>query len=317
MLYGKTKKCLNRIILSSSMAIAIRPPFGIMSTFIKNILQTLLVQILKAGAYPMIGKSLLLTMERMGIDSHDGVCTITGAAGSRFGVGCMAFEFSDNKPYRVVSKINSYFGTNAILHITTTEPHSSFDNFIEFGIEGGKLKVFTSTESWTGDSVSTPARLTVEISPYGEHGRNITFICNGEPVYYLENTTALPNSEFRLFLYGYGNSVSAWDYADAYPIQSWQPDGVNAWGKCEQEYSSSAVSGNYMAHISIEENNGGSLGISHGGISITGGHAYQLSMWLKSEGAIQSIIASLGEANAVILQILLMLKPPFPTLIIP
>lgn len=228
------------------------------------------------------------------IDSHDGVCTITGAAGSRFGVGCMAFEFSDNKPYRVVSKINSYFGTNAILHITTTEPHGSFDNFIEFGIEGGKLKVFTPTESWTGDSVSTPARLTVEISPYGEHGRNITFICNGEPVYYLENTTALPNSEFRLFLYGYGNSVSAWDYADAYPIQSWQPDGVNAWGKCEQEYSSSAVSGNYMAHISIEENNGGSLGISHGGISITGGHAYQLSMWLKSEGAIQSIIASLG-----------------------
>ena len=44
------------------------------------------------------------------IDSHDGVCTITGASGSRFGVGCMAFENSDSKPYRVVSKINSYSG---------------------------------------------------------------------------------------------------------------------------------------------------------------------------------------------------------------
>lgn len=228
------------------------------------------------------------------VNSHDGVCTITGAAGSRFGVGCMAFEFSDSKPYRVVAKLNSYSGTNALLHITTAEPHDEFSDFIEFGIEGGLLKVFTPEGSWTGGSVSTPARLSVEISPYGTEGRNIVFICNGEPVYYLEKTTVLPNAEFRLFLYGYGNSVSAWDYADAYPVQSWQRSGSGAWGEVTQEHSADAVSGEYLLHISVDEQNSGSLGVEHSGISITQGHAYQLSFWMKGAGNTNAVVALRG-----------------------
>lgn len=222
------------------------------------------------------------------IDSHDGVCTITGAADSRFGVGCMAYEFSDSKPYRVVAKINSYSGTNALLHITTAQPHGEFAEFIEFGIEGGVLRVFTPDSSWTGGAVSTPVRLSVEISPYTNGGRNITFICNGEPVYYLENSTALSDKEFRLFLYGYGNSTSAWDYADAYPVQSWYTSGANAWGEVKQEYSADAVSGNYVMHISVDECEDGSLGIEHSGINVIAGHAYQLTLWLKGSANLQN-----------------------------
>ena len=124
-------------------------------------------------------------------------------------------------------------------------------------------KVFTPNASWTGSAVATPARLSVEISPYSESGRNITFICNGEPVYYLEGTTALPDAEFRLFLYGYGNSVSSWDYADAYPVQSWSKAGAYAWGNIAQEQADDAVSGKYMTHISIDERENGSMGIAH------------------------------------------------------
>ena len=228
------------------------------------------------------------------IDSHDGVCTITGASGSRFGVGCMAFENSDSKPYRVVSKINSYSGTNALLHITTAEPHGAFSDFVEFGIENGALKVFTPNGSWTGSAVATPARLSVEISPYSESGRNITFICNGEPVYYLEGTTALPDAEFRLFLYGYGNSVSSWDYADAYPVQSWSKAGAYAWGNIAQEQADDAVSGKYMTHISIDERENGSMGIAHTGISVMAGHDYQLSLWLKGTSNMGATIALYG-----------------------
>ena len=223
------------------------------------------------------------------VNSHDGECTITGVANSRFGIGGAPVENSDIKPFRVVAKLISYSGVNGLLHVTTQEPDTGFDHYVEFGVENGRLAVFTPTGSWQGSSVTLPVYLTIDISAYGTAGRTITFICNGEPVYTLENSTALTNDEFRIFLYGYGESITTWDYGFLYTTETWKEDGYDSWGSYLQDDSQSSVSGMYTQKITVSESASGCLGISQSGISVKAGNAYQVSLWAKCTAGISGI----------------------------
>jgi alpha-N-arabinofuranosidase len=224
------------------------------------------------------------------IISHDSFCTIYGVADGRFGIGGAPLENTDIKPWRIVARLVDLSGYNGLLHITTKEPQTGMGDFVEFGVEEGKLAVFTPTNQWHGPSVILPVRLTVDISAYGENGRNITFICDGDPVYTLENTKALPDDQYRIFLYGYGESVTTWDYADLYTTESWLEDGYHSWGSYYQDDSESPVSGFYTQKISVyETSDNNCTGISHGGIAITEGQPYQLTLWVKAKGNITGL----------------------------
>jgi len=231
------------------------------------------------------------------INSHDSFCTITGASNSRFGIGSMPFRESDIKPYKVSALLTSYSGVNGLVHLTTDRARGSMgSNFVEFGIEGGRLKVFTPSGvgNWTGKVATLPAKLDIYVSEYKPGGRTLTFVYNGEPVYQLNNYTALGNSEFKVFLYGYGNSTTTWDYCDAYPMESWTEDGYDGTALYSLDDSSAPVSGEYAQKIQILSSNNGSKGISQPAIDVKQGKNYRVTMWLKQSGLTSPVQVKLG-----------------------
>lgn len=229
------------------------------------------------------------------IDSHDSFCKITGAANSRFGVAMMPYADSDIKPYRVSALLTSYSGRNGLLHLTTDRASGSMgSHFVEFGIEDGALKVFTPTSTWVGPTAACPAKLDIYVSAYAESGRTLTFVYNGEPVYQLDHFTALGDAEYSAVLYGYGTSVTTWDFCDAYPMESWTEDGYDGAALYSLDDSSTAVSGTYSQKIQVLEANSGRKGISQPAVDVKSGKNYQISMWLKQNGNSSPVQVTLG-----------------------
>lgn len=219
--------------------------------------------------------------------------TLNGGANSRYGVITCPIKNSDIKPYKVSAKLNSYTGTNGLLHLKTGPGKNDFNNFVEFGIEGGYLKVFTPTSSWTGPAASTPAVLDIYLSPYGTNGRDLVFVYNGEPVYELHNYTALANDEFRIFLYGYGSSTTVWDYCTYYPTEGWKADGYGRKADYALDDSATPVSGNYAQKITIGEA-GPRKGISQSALSVKSGKNYKVTMWLKQQNLTTPVQVLIG-----------------------
>ncbi len=229
------------------------------------------------------------------INSQHSFCTITGAANSRYGIGTMTFNESDIKPYKVSALLTNYSGMNGLVHLTTGRARGSMgSNFVEFGVEGGYVKVFTPTSIWTGPAATLPAKLDMYVGPYKTGGRTITFVYNGEPVYELNNYTPLENAEFKAFLYGYGTSTTTWDYCDAYPLESWIEDGYDGTALYSLDDSLTPVSGKYSQKIQILSANSGSKGISQPAIDVKSGKNYRVTMWLKQSGLTTPIQVKLG-----------------------
>lgn len=248
----------------------------------------------EGGSLPNDWEISSLNHGRFGIvDSHDGFCKIHGKEGSRFGVGTMSYENSDIKPFKFVAKLDRVIGLNGLLHLTTSEPHGDFVNFLEYGVENGNLTIFTPARSWTGKKVELPVILEIELYPNKRGGRDLVFICNGEPVYTMDNYSYLENKEIRAFIYGYGDTTTVWDYVDGYQISNWEIDGTNAWGTVVQDEDSEAISGRYLCNIKVDKSNNGKLGISQRGIDIIDGHKYEISAWIKAEGEITGVDFSL------------------------
>lgn len=222
--------------------------------------------------------------------------TINGGTGSRYGVITEPVNDSDIKPYKISAYLKSFTGTNGLMHLTTGSGRNDFSQFIEYGIEGGVLKVFTPTSSWTGPAVTTPALLDIMVGPYVTGGRTITFLYNGEPVYEVNNYTALTDNEYRVFLYGYGTSSTVWDYCTFYPLDNgWYEDGYD--GRAQYSLDDAAsVSGKYSQKITVTEANGGRKGISQQDVDVTSGKQYQVSVWLKQSSLTANVQISLGSS---------------------
>lgn len=79
----------------------------------------------------------------------------------------------------IEAEVAEYSGTNALMQINGSED-GSLSNFIEFGIENNRLAVYTASGAgnWSGQAVTFPCKLRVELSPYYANGRNIRFYYN-------------------------------------------------------------------------------------------------------------------------------------------
>lgn len=219
--------------------------------------------------------------------------TINGAANSRYGIISPPLDESDIYGYTVEAKLDSYTGTNGLLDIYAGSGRGNFTKFIEFGIEGGVLKVFGDGISiWTGPSASTPAVLRIEVGPWTSNGRNFYFFYNDRLVHWLENITVILNRDYYVFIYGWSTSVTKWDYLTWWRQPFWAEDGHSDRGVYTHERS--GYNGNYAQKIEITQHNGGRKGISQRGIAVTAGRQYQVSVYLKQSGLSAPVTIYLG-----------------------
>lgn len=218
---------------------------------------------------------------------------INGAANSRFGIMSQPVPESEYYDYTVEAKLDSITGTNGLLNLYAGTGRGDFSKYVEFGVEGGTLRVFgDGVTPWTGPAIALPVVLRVEVGRWNGSGRTINFFANGRFVYGLDNTAAIPNTEFAPFLYGWGTSVTKWDYLTFWRADSWAEDGYADQATYAQERS--GYNGTYAQRIDITQHTSGRKGISQRNLAVTAGRSYQVSAYLKQSGLSTPVTVTLG-----------------------
>ncbi|MCG7415771.1 carboxypeptidase regulatory-like domain-containing protein [Microbacterium aurum] len=222
--------------------------------------------------------------------------TVNGAASSRYGVLSQRLEESDVYGYTIDAKLDSVSGTNGLLNVYAGSGRGDFSKFVEFGVEGGVLKVFgDGVPTWTGPSVTTPARLRIEVSPWKSGGRTFSFFHNGALVHQLDGVTAVGNQEFQVFAYGYGASTTKWDYITWNRQGSWFEDGYA--DRATYATVGGAYNGNSAQRVQVTQHTTGRKGIAQRDVQVSAGKQYAFSVWLKQTGLSAPVTVSLGPAT--------------------
>jgi len=223
--------------------------------------------------------------------------TVNGAANSRYGVLSQRLEESDVYGYTVQAKVASVSGTNALLNLYSGSGRGDFSKFVEFGVEGGQLKVYgDGVPSWTGPAVSTPVTLRIEVSPWKSGGRDLYFYADNRLVHQLEGLTAVGNSEYQVFAYGYGSTTTKWDYITWWRDASWRADGYA--DRATYKHVEGALNGSYAQQFTVTQHTTGRAGIAQHDVQVTAGKAYRVSMWLKQTGLSAPVTVYLGDSRS-------------------
>ncbi|NUT37348.1 MAG: hypothetical protein HOV79_30240 [Hamadaea sp.] len=217
---------------------------------------------------------------------------INGATSSRYGIMSQPVSESDVYDYTVEAKLDSLTGTNGLLNIYGGAGRGDFTKYVEFGVEAGTLRVFgDGVPSWTGPAVSLPVVLRAEVGRWTGSGRTITFFANGRLAHTI-TTSAVPNGDYHAFLYGWGTSVTKWDYLTWWRTDGWVEDGYADQAVYSQDRTGS--NGTYAQRIDITQHTTGRKGISQGAIPVTAGRAYQVSAYLKQTALSSPVTVALG-----------------------
>jgi alpha-N-arabinofuranosidase len=225
-----------------------------------------------------------------------GQLTINGAASSRYGIMSSPLDESDVYGYTVEAKLDSFTGTNGLLNIYGGTGRGDFTKYIEFGIEGGVLKVFgDGLTTWVGPAATMPAVLRVKVGPWTASGRSLYFFYNDQLVYAVENSTIVPNSDYHVFLYGFGTSVTKWDYLTWWRDAPWAEDGYA--DRAVYTHDRGAFNGTYAEKIDLTQHTTGRKGVSQRAIAVTAGHAYQVNVYMKQSGLTAPVTVLLGPAG--------------------
>ncbi|NUT23904.1 MAG: hypothetical protein HOV77_32475 [Hamadaea sp.] len=217
---------------------------------------------------------------------------INGAANSRYGIMSQPVSEGDVYDYTVEAKLDSMTGTNGLLNIYGGSGRGDFTKYIEFGVEAGTLRVFgDGVTPWTGPAVSLPVVLRVEVGKWTGGSRTVNFFANGRLAYSI-TTTAVPNGDYSAFLYGWGTSVTKWDYLTWWRTDGWAEDGYADQAVYSQDRA--GFNGTYAQRIDVTQHTTGRKGISQGAIAVTGGRAYQISAYLKQTALSSPVTVTLG-----------------------
>ena len=222
--------------------------------------------------------------------------TVNGAAASRYGALSTRLEESDVYGYTIQAKLDSISGTNGLLDIYAGAGRGDFTKFVEFGIEGGLLKVYgDGITSWTGGAATTPAILRVEVGAWTASGRNMYFYYNNALVYSLEGATVIGNQEYQVFAYGYGSTTTKWDYITSWRNETWASDGYA--DVATSSLVGSAFNGQNAKQVVIAQHTSGRQGIAQRDVKVTAGKQYQFSAWLKQSGLSAPVTVYVGPAS--------------------
>jgi alpha-L-arabinofuranosidase len=230
-----------------------------------------------------------------------GQLTITGATGSRYGVLSERIRNSAVDYTEIEARVDSIAGTNALMSVYGGTGSGDFSNFVEYGIEGGVLKVYTKSGvgNWSGPSVSLPGTLKVQVTPYYANGRNYRFYWNGQLQYTLNEAKDVPKGDFRLFLYGYGSTTTKWNYVNM--NQEHFTDGFaphfEGGGGLPVEWAQTILAGTTWGTFSIADSlitiNGGAnsrYGVITEPVNDSDIKPYKISAYLKSYSGTNGLI---------------------------
>ncbi|MGN9907856.1 alpha-L-arabinofuranosidase C-terminal domain-containing protein [Phytohabitans sp. LJ34] len=217
---------------------------------------------------------------------------VNGAANSRYGIMSQPISEGDVYDYTVEAKLDSYTGTNGLLNIYGGTGRGDFSKYVEFGVEAGTLRVFgDGITPWTGPAISLPAVLRVEVGRWTAGGRTINFLANGRLAHSV-TTTAVPNGDYAAFLYGFGTSVTKWDYLTWWRTDGWTEDGYADQAVYTQDRA--GYNGTYAQRVDITQHTTGRKGVSQGAIAVTAGRAYRVSAYLKQTALSSPVTVTLG-----------------------
>jgi alpha-L-arabinofuranosidase len=222
--------------------------------------------------------------------------TIDGAADSRFGLLSSPLDQSDAYGYTVQAKLDAISGTNGLLDIYAGTGNGDFSNFLEFGVQGGDLVSYgDGLSSWTGPAVSLPVVLRIEVGPWTSSGRNVFFFANGQLEYEVLDTTVIPDQPYNVFIYGYGDTTTSWDYVTWWETNEgiWQADGYADQATYTHDYSD-PFNGKYDEEVTDTQSNGGLAGISQNGLVVDAGYEYAVSVYLRESDLSSAVTVSIG-----------------------
>lgn len=225
-----------------------------------------------------------------------GRVTITGAPDSRFGVLSKIVDESDLYGYAVEAKLDSISGTNGLLSLYGGTGEGDFSKTVEFGIEGGQLRVFEAGAApWTGGAAVTPAVLRVEVSAPDDGGaRDLDFFYDDRLVHSIDGSEAIGGGEFRTFLYGYGATTTTWDHQTFAKLgTNWEEDGHASRATYEQ-VRGDALNGDRFQRVHIQAGDG-RKGISQRGLALQAGHQYRVEAYVR--GDVGPVDIELGPAT--------------------
>lgn len=111
-------------------------------------------------------------------------------------------------------------------------------------------------------------------------------------MHYLESSTIIGNQEFQAFIYGYGTSVTKWDYVTWWRSSPWAEDGYA--DRATYTHERTGKNGNYAQRINIDQHTTGRKGISQGDITGTAGKPYAVSVWLRQVGLTTPVTVYVG-----------------------
>ena len=215
---------------------------------------------------------------------QDSQLRLEGARNSRYGVLSQRLEESDLDAYGIEAKIDEISGRNALINVYAGQGRGDFSHFVEYGIEDGNLKVFgEGIPTWVGPKAMLPATLKVEVSAWTGTGRDYTFFYNGRLVHRIENLAVIGATEYQVFVYGYGETRTAWDYVTWWKLPSWKSAAWDAEGTVEHVHG--AYNGHYSSRVNVlRASANGFVGAVQGAIDLVAGHSYQVSWWAKGSG---------------------------------
>lgn len=146
---------------------------------------------------------------------------ISGGAASRYALLSNYIDNSATDWTTIDARLISATGTNALMNIYGGSGAGDFTKFMEFGVEGGIARVFAASGNWSGGAVTLPATLSVQMTPYYANGRGFRFYVHGSMVHETFERKDVPPGDVRLALYGYGTSVTQWDYVNVSTRHMW------------------------------------------------------------------------------------------------
>jgi len=144
-----------------------------------------------------------------------------GGEDTRYGLLSDPIPWSAEQGTVIEAKVERWRGTNALLTLTGGSGPGDFSHFCEVGIEHGRAQVWATDASVTGGEVHAPAVLRMVAGPPRADGRRfVDFYVNGTLLQRIPAYADLGAGPLRAFIYGWGESETAWDWVRAYPAKA-------------------------------------------------------------------------------------------------
>ena len=141
----------------------------------------------------------------------EGAAAVASSGPSRFGLLSRPLDCADDEALVIEATVRYFDGLNVLMHLTTEGREGQFADFLELGIERGRVQVWGRGWDRTGPRMAAPAVLRMVIGPATPSGRSVEMTVNGVTAQRATDVRWLLGARPRVFLYGWGAGQRLWE----------------------------------------------------------------------------------------------------------